>query len=61
MPDGVPPGWRTISLDERNAVRHAGLVSGMAILQQSTASAQVGLAVAFAWTTGDNVSTVYSA
>jgi hypothetical protein len=29
MPDSVPIGWRTISLLERNAVRHAGLVSGM--------------------------------
>ena len=34
MPDSVPPGWWTISLGERNAVRHAGLVSGMAILQE---------------------------
>jgi hypothetical protein len=30
MPDSVPMGWRTISLLQRNAVRHAGLVSGMA-------------------------------
>jgi hypothetical protein len=29
MPDSVPMAWRTISLVERNAVRHAGLVSGM--------------------------------
>ncbi|MDE2295543.1 MAG: hypothetical protein KGL36_08825, partial [Gammaproteobacteria bacterium] len=25
MPDSVPLAWRTLSLDERNAVRHAGL------------------------------------
>jgi hypothetical protein len=31
MPDSVPMGWRTISLLQRNAVRHAGLVSGMAL------------------------------
>jgi hypothetical protein len=30
MPDSVPMGWRTISLLQRNAVRHVGLVSGMA-------------------------------
>ena len=30
MPDSVPATWRTPSLMERNAVRHAGLVSVMA-------------------------------